>query len=244
LKSWRTEVPMKTRTHFAALALLVCAQAGAASLFVRPTSVVFAPGESAATITVTNSGTTPVTAQLRLFAWDQQQNQDKLDATQAMVASPPMLQVPPGSSQTIRLVRTLQTPAAAEETYRLIVDEIPDPKSRAAGTAVVVQLRYSVPVFVIPKPNEPARATVKAKVQSNALLLDIANRGKSHAQISDVKVSYADGSSVTVGAGLVGYVLPDKQRQWKLELPPATGNRGAPKRVRTQINGQEMLVAL
>lgn len=232
------------RSTLGLLALLACMQAGAASLFVRPTSVILSAGESAATVTVTNSGDKPVTAQLRLFAWDQQQNQDKLDATQAMVASPPMLQVPPGSSQTIRLVRMAQTPATSEECYRLIVDEIPDPKARDAGSAVVVQLRYSVPVFVIPKAKETARATVKASVKSNALHLDIANRGKAHAQISNVKVSYADGTSAVVGAGLVGYVLPDKQRQWKLDLPAASGNRSPPKRVHTQVNGQEMQVAL
>jgi fimbrial chaperone protein len=206
--------------------------------------VILAKGESAATVTVTNSGTAPVTAQLRLFAWDQQQNEDKLDPTSALVASPPMLQIPPGSSQTIRVVRVLTTPPTSEESYRLIVDEIPDRTVRDAGTGVVVQLRYSVPVFVLPKPNDKANAVVKATLSGDALLLDVANRGKVHAQISNITLAYANGSTTTVGAGLVGYVLPAKQRQWKLDLPKEADRPGKPTRVRATVNGKELLVAL
>ena len=235
---------MRIRSGLTILLLLAVADAGAASLFVRPTTVILAKGESAATVTVTNSGTTPVTAQLRLFSWDQQQNEDKLETTGALVASPPMLQIPPGSSQTIRLVRVLSTPPTVEESYRLIVDEIPDRAARDAGTGVVVQLRYSVPVFVLPRPGDKTNATVKATLSADALLLDIANRGKVHAQISNVTLAYANGSTTTVGAGLIGYVLPNKQRQWKLDLPKETDRPGKPTRVRATVNGKELLVSL
>lgn len=235
---------MNTRATLTVLLLCAAAEAGAASLLVRPTTVIFGPGESAATVTVTNSGSTPLTAQLRVFGWDQEQNQDKLEATGAVVASPPMLEIPAGKSQTIRLVRVQSVPATAQENYRLIVDEIPDKASRDAGTGVVVQLRYSVPVFVMAKAKQSANATVKASLSGDSLVLDVANRGKAHAQISNVRLSYADGSSATVGAGLVGYVLPDKQRQWTLDLPASPAGKVTPTRVRAQINGKDLLVSL
>jgi fimbrial chaperone protein len=235
---------MGFRAALTVFLLLTAIEAGAGSLFVRPTTVVFGPGESAATVTVTNNGSAPMTAQLRLFAWDQQQNQDKLEQTGAVVASPPMLEIPAGSSQTIRLVRVQSAPATAQENYRLIVDEIPDRAIREAGTGVVVQLRYSVPVFVMPKPKQSANATVNASINGSSLVLDVANRGQAHAQISNVRLTYADGSTATVGAGLVGYVLPDKQRQWKLDLPAGPTSGVSPTRVRAQINGKDLLVAL
>lgn len=235
---------MGIRSGLTLILLLAVTQAGAASLFVRPTTVVIAKGESAAVVTVTNSGAAPVTAQLRLFAWNQEQNEDKLESTDVLVASPPMLQIPPGSSQTIRLVRTLATPPKGEESYRLIVDEIPDRAARDAGSGVVVQLRYSVPVFVMPKPKDKAHATVKATLSDNALLLDVTNRGDVHAQVSNVTLTYANGSTTSIGSGLIGYVLPDKQRQWKLALPKESGQHGKPTRVRAKINGKELLVAL
>jgi len=230
-------------------ALLLCllvasGAANAASLFVRPTTVMLARGQSAATVTVTNSSSAPVTAQLRLYSWNQADNQDSLTSTEAMVASPPMLQIPPGSSQTIRLVRVAAAPAVTEESYRLIVDEVPEPGAGTEGTGVVVQLRYSVPVFVLPRSSPTALTTFKATVDGGSLLLDVANRGKAHAQISNVRLTYPNGSSEVVGAGLVGYVLPDKQRQWKLGLPAPDGNRGAPTQVRAQVNGKDLRVAL
>jgi fimbrial chaperone protein len=235
---------MRIRTAFTVFLLLAMTEAGAGSLFVRPTTVTFGPGESAATVTVTNNGSAPMTAQLRLFAWDQQQNQDKLEQTGALVASPPMLEIPAGRSQTIRLVRVQSVPATAQENYRLIVDEVPDRGEAGTGTSVVVQLRYSVPVFVMPKANQSANATVKASISGDALVLDVANNGKAHAQISNVRLTYADGSTAMVGAGLVGYVLPDKQRQWTLDLPTGPTSKVPPTRVRAQINGKDLLVAL
>jgi fimbrial chaperone protein len=225
--------------------LLVAASvsASAASLMVRPTTIILAKGESASTLTVTNSGAQPVTAQLRIYGWTQDQNQDRLEQSASVVASPPMVTVPAGQSQTVRLVRVISTPARAEESYRLIVDEIVDRKAQEAAPGVAIALRYSVPVFVMPNPGEPARATVKASLAADSLVLDVANRGKSHAQISNVTLGYADGTSQVLNGGLVGYVLPDEQRQWKLQLPSAHAAT-APKRVRALVNGKELLVAL
>jgi len=218
--------------------------ANAASLFLRPTSVLLSGKESAATITLTNSGEQPITAQLRLYSWDQKDNDDQLVDTTTLVASPPMINIPAGKSQTVRVVRVGTTPAAAQESYRLVVDEIVDRSQLNADTAVVMQLRYSVPVFVMPKPDAKASATVNASLKGDTLSLGVSNRGAAHAQISNVKVAYADGTSSTVNAGLVGYVLPDKQRHWVLKVPPGKNAGSAARQVRAVINGKELVVAL
>jgi fimbrial chaperone protein len=231
----------------AALALLlVSGTSTAASLFVRPTMVVIERGESAASVTVTNSGDTPITAQVRVFAWDQSGNADQLTSTEALVASPPMTTIPAGQSQTVRLVRTAAAPAAREESYRLLVDEIPDRAASApAGNgSVVIQLRYSVPVFVMSRGNQSAQLAVNATWAADALQIDAMNRGQAHAQISNVSLRYDDGSSVVVGDGLVGYVLPEKNRQWRLDVPGDSAARGKPQSVRALVNGQEMVVKL
>ena len=225
------------------LAIATCLGAHAASLLVRPTTVILSRGESSGTLTVTNNGQEPVTAQLRLYTWTQDQNEDRLEQSAGVVASPPMVTVAAGDSQTVRLVRVVSTPAKTEESYRLIVDEIVDRKAARTTAGVAVALRYSVPVFVMPNPAEPARTTVKATMAADKLVLDVANHGKAHAQISNVTLNYADGTSHVVNGGLVGYVLPDEQRQWKLDLPPDRA-AAAPKRVRALVNGKELLVAL
>jgi fimbrial chaperone protein len=235
---------MKHRAIFGLV--LWCAAMGAqgTSLLLRPTTVVLSGKESAATITLTNSGEQPVTAQLRLYSWDQKNNDDLLTETTQVVASPPMVNIPPGKSQTVRVVRVGATPASAQESYRVIVDEIVDRSQLHADAGVVMQLRYSVPVFVMPKPGAKADATVNASVSGDTLTFGVANRGAAHAQISKITVAYSDGSSNTLNAGLVGYVLPDRQRQWVLKVPAGKNAGSAARQVRAVINGKELAVAL
>jgi fimbrial chaperone protein len=226
----------------AAAFLVAAASANAASLFVRPTTVVFAPGSSAATVTVTNSGDAPVTAQLRMFSWTQANNDDRLDPTQAIAASPPMTSIPPGQSQTIRLVRTAKGAVQKEESYRLYVDEILDRKATASASAIQIQLRYSVPVFVLVNTNDAAKLSAVAKVTNGSVVLEATNSGKAHAQISKVEAVFANGSSRPLVPGLLGYILPDQSRHWAWVLP--AGTQAAPSKVRVHVNGQELLLDL
>jgi fimbrial chaperone protein len=235
---------MKHRAMFGLVLLSVVTGAQGASLFLRPTSLALSGKESAATITLTNSGEQSITAQLRLYSWDQKNNDDLLVETSTLVASPPMVSIPAGKSQTVRVVRVGTTPAAAQESYRLIVDEIVDRSQLSADAGVVMQLRYSVPVFVMPKPGAKANATVNASLSGDTLTFDVTNRGATHAQISNITVAYSDGSSSTVNAGLVGYVLPDKQRQWLLKIPAGKNAGSSARQVRAVINGKELAVAL
>ncbi|HMN43323.1 MAG TPA: molecular chaperone [Povalibacter sp.] len=236
---------MRTTTLAAAalLALLTGTASLAASIQVRPTTVILAGNETAASVTVTNTGNAPVTAQLRIFNWNQDGNEDRLDPTTAVAASPPMMTIAPGQNQTIRLVRVAKERATKEESYRLLVDEIADRTVDAGTTGVNIQLRYSVPVFVMPKTRAPARLSVTAKVADAGVVIDAVNRGDAHAQISKVSLTYADGTSQVLDPGLVGYVLPDKSRQWTLPLP-ASGSQGAPRSISAVVNGQEMQVRL
>jgi fimbrial chaperone protein len=226
-----------------ALALLASGTATAASLMVRPTTVVLEGSAAAATFTVSNSGDAPITAQIRVFGWDQNANEDSLTPTQALVASPPMTTIPPGQSQTVRLVRIDRALPTREEHYRLLVDEIVD-AAADASSGVAIQLRYSVPVFVMPNARDVANMTMTANVLTDALQLEAQNMGGSHAQISNISLAYSDGSSVVVEAGLVGYVLPSKSRQWRFEVPATTLAKGNPQSVRAVVNGEELLISL
>src|SRR3546814_5352214 len=64
------------------------------------------------------------------------------------MVSPPMFTIAPGTQQLVRVVRVGGTPAAnGEQSYRLLIDEVPDPTAPSKTTLNFV-LRYSVPVFI------------------------------------------------------------------------------------------------
>ena len=88
-----------------AAALLTCSLAHGANLQISPVSISFQPGQNAAGIQLQNNGDAPLYGQVRVYAWDQADGNDALTPTTALVASPPVIEIAPNSTQTVRLVR-------------------------------------------------------------------------------------------------------------------------------------------
>ena len=120
--------------------------ASAGSLQVEPVLVdVTAPG-AASTLTLRNEGATPINAQIRVFRWSLVDGQEKLEPTDDVVASPPSVTLTPKGQYTARVVRVSKQPVTGEESYRLLVDQLPDLSQQKNG-AVNLLVRYSIPVF-------------------------------------------------------------------------------------------------
>jgi len=126
--------------------LAAATPAAASGLQIAPTGLQIAPGGPAQALWLTNTGDRELRAQVRAYRWSQANGKDDLEATQALVASPPMLNIPAGGRQLVRVIRTGQDAAAGEQAFRLLVDELP--QGAATTTGVQYVLRYSVPVFV------------------------------------------------------------------------------------------------
>jgi hypothetical protein len=78
---------------------LLMGSATAASLQVAPTSLQLTPRQNADALWLTNSGTTPVQVQVRVFEWRQDTGQDQLLPTTALQVSPPMQSLAAGQQQ-------------------------------------------------------------------------------------------------------------------------------------------------
>ncbi|MDR0182336.1 fimbrial biogenesis chaperone [Lysobacter arvi] len=227
-----------------ALALATVGVAHAGSIHVMPTTITLGPGKATAVMTITNEGDEPINAQVRVYGWDQGDGKDVLTATQKVVVSPPMTTLAPKQTQSIRIVRVDKSPAGAEEAYRLLVDEVPDP-AKAPTTGVAVQMRYSVPVFVMPKATmPPGSVTVTAQMDGRSLALKAHNPSDTHVQIANVSVEHPGGAITPAMSGLIGYVLPGGTMQWTLDVPPNAAAKGRPVRVHADINGQPLNVDL
>jgi fimbrial chaperone protein len=123
--------------------------AQAATLQISPVMVDMSADANATGITLKNPGEKPLFGQVRVFRWDQADGEDMLTPTQDLVASPPLIQIAAHADQLVRLVRTTPAPTAAEQGYRVLIDELPEPDA-APTSGVTIRLRYSVPVFVEP----------------------------------------------------------------------------------------------
>jgi fimbrial chaperone protein len=224
--------------------------AGAATpLMIWPVDPVIGSGERAAALWLENHGEQPVAMQVRVFSWRQEGGQDIYDTQQQVVASPPIASIPAGRRQLVRLMALAPLPPGQEHAFRVMIDELPTAAKfpgtgpdtpPAAGVAVQVQIRYSVPLFVYgegagdrrkPPPQVPASGLLEPRLHWHLALakgadrkpgLCIANAGGARARLTAVAWRGVRGDT-PINAGLLGYVLPGSQQCWPLEGPAPPG---------------------
>ncbi|MEH3101541.1 fimbrial biogenesis chaperone [Sphingomonas adhaesiva] len=226
---------------FLALLLAVFAltpAARAATVVIWPVDPVIRAGEQSTAMWLENKGNEPVTLQVRTFAWSQAGGEDRLDAQQVVVASPPIATVAPGARQLVRIIR--RTPdGAPENAYRLLIDELPRPAPAGPDGAVqarlAVQMRYSIPLFTHDAA-VPSTVQLDARIVAGAggRMLSIRNTGTAHARLTDLRL-VTGAREVTVHGGLAGYVLPGAVATFAL---PA-GETG---RIKVGVNGTDRVL--
>lgn len=216
-KSW-------TIVGLAAFAIVLASNAPkAASLSVAPISVeVLAPGATT-TFTLRNDSERPLDTQIRVFRWTQVDGEEKLVPSTDVVASPPLVSIQPKADYTVRIVRVTKTPVVGEESYRLLVDELPDP-ARRRNAAVNIVLRYSIPIFFVAGESSEAKLSWTIQPKGGRAYLVAINSGDRRVRISRLQIRDAAGKTVSFGDGLAGYALGRSTMRWL--VPRTTGAFG------------------
>ncbi len=218
-------------------ATMLAGPAAAANLQISPVMINLRAGQGATGINMQNLGEAPVYGQVRVYQWEQKDGDDVLTPTQDVVASPPIIQIGPKSSQMIRLVRRSEQLPASELCYRVLIDEIPKEDSGPAS-GVDIRLRYSVPMFVLPADERAAPALAWAVFKKDGFwTLRVRNSGNQRAQIGALELSNAAGQQFVIAPGLLGYVLAGRVREWRLPTP-ADADLGGTLAVKANINSR------
>jgi fimbrial chaperone protein len=222
------------RGALAALLATLPSAAGAGQLQAGPTLIEITPAASATRLLLRNTGSLPVAAQVRVYAWSQSGGEDQLVPSAQLVVSPPIVELEPGGEQVVRVVRLGPPASGADQTYRVIVDELPRPDS-ASGRTVNVRLRYVLPVFVRAADAPPPSLACRVDRERSELTCE--NSGGRAAQFGATRLVDESGLTQTLSDGLFGYVLPTSRRVWVLSgSGPALG--GSALRLETRVNGE------
>ncbi|MBZ9978060.1 molecular chaperone [Mesorhizobium sp. BR-1-1-10] len=192
--------------------LLGLTAAEAASLRVAPTTVELIAPDSATVLNLRNEAQRPLNVQVRVFRWTQQGGSEQLEPTSDVVASPPSAQLSSNEDYVVRVVRVSKAPVKSEESYRVVVDELPDPSRRKAGT-VSQLVRHVLPVFFRNADAPGADVSWSLARSGGSLMLVAQNNGGSRVRLSDVSLSQG-GKSLGGRKGLLGYVLGGATMQW------------------------------
>ena len=214
----------------------------AGSISASPMMLEMPAGQSTSLLEIGNRGGEATTVQVRVFAWSQKGDEDRLEPTSDLLVSPAAASVAAGDTQVIRML--LRHPRGdAEMHYRLVVDELP---VAAQNRQVNVAFRLSLPVVIAGKAVAVAAALrwELGGVQGRQVTLVVRNPGGRYVRISQVSAKLGSGQSVTARpvANNPG-ILPGAERRWRLELPADSVAAGT-LRVTTDINGKQEEQAL
>jgi fimbrial chaperone protein len=190
----------------------------AASLRVAPVLLDLTAPTASSSLRIWNDAQSPINVQVRIFRWTQQNGADVYTPVSDVVASPPMTQLKPGAENLVRIVRLSKKAVNAEESYRVIVDELPPTGTRPSGTVNLV-IRHSIPVFFAAPSISDAQPVWTVSPQADGYKVSVSNTGAKRLRIANLRLSAGSGKAVAEHNGLVGYVLGGSVATWVVPAP-------------------------
>lgn len=205
----------------AAAAVMLAMGASAGEFSVSPVRIFMKANERAVAVTVVNEGSEELVMQSEIYSWQQKPGgEDVLKPTEDLVLSPPIVKLAPKARQVLRLARVGGAPAGQEQSYRMIVREVPEARQAGKDAKVQMALAFSLPIFITPN---GAKRQVDCDVQrasAQAVKVNCRNTGNAYAQIRGITLTSASGTPLAA-RDFVGYLLPDVQRTIEVQATNA-----------------------
>lgn len=220
------------------------------TLLIWPLDPTIESGQKTGTIWLENVGKSPVTLQIRLFAWEQVDFKDRLSEQSVVISTPPFTTIEPGKKQLVRFTLTAPIMPGEERASRVLIDEIPV-SSPAESSGLKLQMRYSLPLFAYgdglwrkESGRKPGHARAQPSLswrfveEGESRHIEVRNSGTGHARLSQVRLMDhsagappgSSGNVVDIAPGLLGYVLPGRVMRW-----PAPARQGAGRHLQVQL---------
>ena len=173
-------------------------------------------------ITVVNEAEEKVSLQGKAMEWTQDAaGKDVYQDTNDLAFFPRMLLINKGEQKIIRA--GMKIPAGArEKTYRLFIEEIPQPRKITGDNAQLsVSVRFGVPVFVKPLKEEVKGEITGASLAKGVVTTKIKNDGNTHFRIGSVSLKGTNSQGAeTFATKLDGwYLLADAARSYAAPIP-------------------------
>lgn len=217
--------------------------AHAGDFSVNPVRVELSARQNVAALKIRNSGDTDLAIQAQLVRWDQTQGKDRFEPTRDLLVTPPLVTIPAGSTQTLRVGLRVPPEPDQELSYRLFLQELPSPEGKDV-TGLQMVTRLSLPVFVAPASAEasPGVRWVAQRGPAGRLLLAAYNAGSGHALVTDLVLVLDNGHHVSLGGN--HYLLPSTDRVWVVKPGGAAVADTASLKLTAKVNGGGIDVSL
>ena len=178
-----------------------------------------APRDRAIAITINNESDEELVMQADVYAWTQKPGgEDQLILTEDLILSPPILKLAPRAHQVVRLARLGAPPVSGQQTYRLIVREVPEAKPTDKPLELQIALAFSLPVFITqPGARRQLGCTVD-RLSADTVRAQCENTGNAYAHLRELTLHGAGGETLAL-RNTGGYILPSIRRSFDLQRP-------------------------
>lgn len=171
-------------------------------------------------VSVINEGAGRFQVQMKAFLWEQDtEGKDQYTASDDLVFFPKIMIFDKPEERILRA--GIKMPAGMKEkTYRLFIEEIPEPR-KAEGTSVAVAIRFGVPIFVKPLKEEPKGEITRLELVKGECRVTVKNSGNVHFIISAVNIKGKNGGGTEVFAKKLDgwYLLNGVSRVYTTAIP-------------------------
>ncbi len=188
---------------------------------VAPIKLEFDKGAKSGVITVINEGRERMNLQVAVSEWTQDaEGKDAYTETSDIVFYPKIMTIEAGDQHIIRAGVKGPLPLR-EKTYRLFIEEIPEPK-KAEGAKVTIAIRFAPPIFVKPPAETGSGSIEKIDLSNGRLTAVVKNTGNVHVTVTSVTMRGAasDGREVFSREIAGWYLLNGVSRTYATEIPP------------------------
>jgi fimbrial chaperone protein len=134
---------------------------------------------------------------------------------------PPLVTIPPGERQIVRIGHLAAPSPELEKSFRVIVTELSPSSQGSNGSALSMRLRLSIPVFVAPASGTAAPDVVIDGIEHSTgdAVLTLRNAGNAHVKIDRVELRQHGEWSALPAEALtqMRYLLPNTRA--RLAIP-------------------------
>jgi fimbrial chaperone protein len=193
--------------------------------------VIDVPADGRAIVTVRNDRAREVLYQVTVLRWQVIDGTDRHEATEDFIASPPLFTLAPSTSQIVRIGFRNPARLPVEQSYRLVVAEVPPeassrlprPDDTSTEAAVIeFPLQYLLPVFVAPASRGAKPALVwSMRADGDTVVVRSENLGNRRVVLNMVGLSSPTGTNPVpeYASKQRLTVLARSWREWRIAVP-------------------------
>jgi fimbrial chaperone protein len=187
---------------------------------VTPIRLEFDRGAKSGIIKIINEDDEKLHVQMKAMEWTQDaEGKDQYTETNDIIFFPRIMVIEKNEERILRA--GIKIPAIRQErTYRLFIEEIPNPK-KAEGTVVAIAIRFGVPIFSRPLKEEAKGEIEKIDLLKGVLSATVKNKGNVHFIINsiDVRGKNAKGEEIFSKELSGWYLLSGASRLYSTPVP-------------------------